>query len=93
MCWHLLLHFYRVCLGFTFNMLAPTVRQIIYKQTQTPDRKVSNLQAVTELNEAGTGTAPGLSVRDIRVHAHTRMDSHKHTRRDALHLYESSTLT
>lgn len=60
MCWHVLLHFYRVCLGFTFNMLAPTVRQIIYKLIQTQDRKVSNLQAKRELNEADIGTVRGL---------------------------------
>lgn len=57
-CWHLLLHFYWVCLGFT--LLAPTVRRIIYKLIQTPDRKVSYLQALKELNEAAIGTVPGL---------------------------------
>lgn len=60
MCWHLLLHFYRVCLGFTFNMLALAVRRIIYKLRHTQDRKVSYLQAKKELNEAAIGTVPGL---------------------------------
>lgn len=54
---------------------------------------VSYLQAVTELNEAGTGTAPGLSVRDIRVHAHTRTHglAQTHTQRRTPSLWKQHT--